>query len=62
MRIRIDRDLCQGHAVCELEAPDVFEVPRKGKAELLDDDPPDTRELRAALRYCPTQALSVEEN
>ncbi|GAA3212986.1 ferredoxin [Actinocorallia longicatena] len=61
MRVGIDLDICQGHAVCELEAPDVFEVEHKGKAVLIDSDPPDSRELRAAVRYCPTQALRLEE-
>ena len=28
MRIRVDRDLCQGHGVCESEAPTVFAVPK----------------------------------
>lgn len=59
MRIAADLDLCQGHGMCELEAPDVFEVPRKGKVTLLDPDPPDTPRLRAAVRFCPTQALKI---
>jgi ferredoxin len=45
--------------VCELEAPEVFEVPRRGKVRLLDEDPPDSPELRAAVRFCPTQALRL---
>lgn len=61
MRIELDLDLCQGHAMCELEAPDVFEVPHKGRARLLDPAPPE--ELRpqaeAAVRYCPTRALKI---
>lgn len=27
MRIVVDTDLCQGHAVCQAEAPGLFEVP-----------------------------------
>jgi len=63
MRIEADLDLCQGHAMCEMEAPDVFEVPRKGKVRILDAEPPeDARaEVRAAVRYCPTQALRLLE-
>ncbi len=32
-RIELDEDLCQGHAMCELEAPDVFPGPqtRRGR-------------------------------
>lgn len=64
MRIVCDLDLCQGHAMCELEAPDVFSVPRRGKVELLvSEPPPDLRgEVERAVRECPTQALSIEES
>ncbi|HLV75050.1 MAG TPA: ferredoxin [Vulgatibacteraceae bacterium] len=63
MRIEADLDLCQGHAMCEMEAPDLFEVPRKGKVRILDPEPPeDARaEVQAAVRYCPTQALRLLE-
>ena len=42
MRIEVEPDLCQGHAMCELEAPAVFSVPRKGKVTVLDPAPPDS--------------------
>ncbi|MGW4330133.1 ferredoxin [Nocardia sp. NPDC004573] len=61
MRIRADLDLCQGHAVCQAEAPEVFRVPERGRVEILDDRP--DAGLRPtvadAIRYCPTQALSI---
>jgi ferredoxin len=61
MRIEVDLDLCQGHAMCELEAPAVFSVPRKGKVTLLDPAPPPGQRggVEAAVRYCPTQALKL---
>ena len=31
MKIAVDRDLCQGHAVCQSEAPEVFAVEDKGQ-------------------------------
>jgi ferredoxin len=63
MRIRADLDLCQGHAVCQAEAPKVFTVPKRGQVEILDDAPDaDLRPAVAnAIRYCPTQALSIAE-
>jgi ferredoxin len=64
MRIVVDLDLCQGHAVCESEAPELFAVPKHGKVTVLEPSPPEA--LRAALalavKYCPTQALRVEED
>jgi ferredoxin len=63
-RIHLDADLCQGHAMCELEAPDVFRVPKRGVVEILDPQPSD--ELRDAVELavdmCPTRALSITEN
>ncbi len=61
MRIEVDLDLCQGHAMCELEAPDVFAVPRKGKVSVTSPHPPESSRaaVEAAVRYCPTQALKL---
>lgn len=64
MRIVVDRDLCQGHAVCESEAPEVFTVPKNGTVEVLDASPPDElrSKVEAAVKYCPTHALKIEED
>ncbi len=63
MRIVVDADLCQGHAVCQDEAPNLFTVPKKGTVQLLATDPGDELQAaRAAVRYCPTQALSIVED
>lgn len=61
MRIVADLDLCQGHAMCAVEAPDVFTVPKRGKVEILDPSPPDSlhADVLSASRECPTQALSI---
>ncbi|MDH3201382.1 MAG: ferredoxin [Myxococcales bacterium] len=62
MEIKVDFDLCQGHAVCMGEAPGVFEVDDKGFLTILQDHPPE--DLRAkveqAVKYCPTGAISLE--
>lgn len=62
-RIEVDLDLCQGHAMCELEAPDVFTVPKRGKVEILNPEPPDDAraQVEEAVMACPTQALSIRE-
>jgi ferredoxin len=64
VRIVVDRDLCQGHGVCESEAPGVFEVPKRGQVTVLDERPPEDRRplVEAAVRFCPTHALSIEED
>ncbi|EGD54294.1 ferredoxin [Gordonia neofelifaecis] len=63
MRVVVDLDLCQGHGMCEMEAPDVFEAGRDA-VTLLDETPDESRraEVEAAVRYCPTQALKIVED
>lgn len=61
MRIVVDRVLCQGHGVCESEAPTVFSVSKSGDLTILDDTPPDGLRpaVEQAVKYCPTHALSI---
>ncbi|BBY99956.1 ferredoxin [Mycolicibacterium fallax] len=62
-RIEVDEDLCQGHAMCELEAPEVFRVPKRGTVEILQPEPPDElrEDVERAVEMCPTRALTVTE-
>ena len=60
----VDRDLCQGHGVCESEAPEVFSVSKDGVLTVLDERPGDDRRtaVEAAVKYCPTHALTIVED
>jgi ferredoxin len=62
-RIEVDLDLCQGHAMCELEAPEYFRVPKRGTVEILEAEPPDEArtEIERAAESCPTRALFIIE-
>jgi sterol 14-demethylase len=64
MRIVVDRDLCQGHAACEGEAPEVFSVSKKGELTVLDPTPSEDQRaaVELAVKYCPTHALRIEED
>ena len=61
MKIVIDFDLCQGHAVCMGEAPEVFKVDEKGMLTvLLESSPEALREkVEAAAEYCPTGSITI---
>ena len=63
-RLVVDADLCQGHGVCESEAPALFEVNRDRMVQLLDPTPSDDqrRPAELAVRYCPTHALSIVDD
>ncbi len=64
MKVIVDRDLCQGHGVCESEAPAVFTVSKKNVVEVLDESPPEELrpQVEAAVKFCPTHALRIEED
>ena len=61
-RIEVDADLCQGHAMCELEAPDVFKVPKRSTVQIVDSEPTDDVRVHVerAVEMCPTQALFIK--
>jgi ferredoxin len=62
MRVLVDLDLCQGHGVCCSEAPDVFEMDGD-KVKVKDASPSEDQRaaVLAAVKYCPTRAISIEE-
>jgi len=62
-RIAVDRDLCQGHGVCESEAPEVFSVSKDAVLTVLAEVPGDAERkgVELAVKFCPTHALSIVE-
>jgi len=61
-RVSVDLDLCQGHAVCVSECPEIFALDKAvNKVRLLREDvPAELREkAERAVRYCPTRALAL---
>ncbi len=60
-QIKVDRDLCQGHAVCMGEAPEIFLLDHDDKLQILNETPSDDlrKKVEMAVRYCPTRALSI---
>jgi ferredoxin len=64
VKVVVDRDLCQGHGVCESEAPAVFAVSKANVVEVLETSPPESRraEVEAAVKFCPTHALKIQED
>jgi ferredoxin len=64
MRIVVDKDLCEGNAVCMKVAPEVFVVGDDDQARILIERPDeDLREkVEAAVRRCPRQAIALRED
>jgi ferredoxin len=64
MRVRVDLNVCQGHGVCHMSAPDLFELaPDDGHSVVLADPVPPELESGARLGAdsCPERAISVVE-
>jgi sterol 14alpha-demethylase len=62
-RVKIDRDLCQGHGVCAGEAPEVFAVGKDNKVirKIAEPGPELHAKVRAAAQHCPTRTIRIEE-
>ncbi len=62
--ITIDRELCQGHATCMAEAPELFQVDDDGNATVLQDNPSlDLLEkAQQSEKYCPSKAIKIKLN
>jgi sterol 14-demethylase len=60
-RVSIDSDLCQGHAVCIEETPELFAIGDNGKVKLLQTEPPPALYASASLaaKYCPTRTIKI---
>lgn len=60
MKVRVDPELCQGHTICAMTAPNLFTLHDiDGHAEAIDTDVPADQETLAqeATRSCPEQAI-----
>jgi ferredoxin len=62
MRIVVDRDLCEGHGMCEAMAHEFFELDDDDVMHVLDETPDEEHrgERAAATASCPVLALSLE--
>lgn len=63
MRIELDVEQCEGHAQCEILAPDYFEIRSDGKAHLLRDTVADSDRtmMEEVIMRCPVLALKIDK-
>ena len=65
VRAVADLDLCQGHQMCQSEAPDVFGFDEDADRVVVLQERPDESlrsQVEAAVKYCPAMALTIEED
>jgi ferredoxin len=63
MKVRVNSDVCQGHARCWQVAPDIFELDDMGHAvvSVADLQGEAAEKARTAAINCPERAISVED-
>lgn len=63
MRVVVDRDNCEGQAICVRACAQVFELDDEDVLHIAEGDVPDEYidAVRRAVTRCPKQALSIEE-
>ena len=63
MRIELDRPRCEGHGLCEEEAPALLHLDDEGELVIDHDEvvegSPDAAAASAAVRVCPVAALRL---
>ena len=64
MKVVVDYDLCEANAVCMRILPEVFQVDDKDSLNILIEHPGEEMraKLKEAVRLCPRQAISIEED
>jgi len=64
MRVVVDRDLCESNAVCMGILPQVFDVGDDDVLRIIDEHPDAALrpQVEEAVRRCPKQALSIEDD
>ncbi|MFI1485349.1 ferredoxin [Streptomyces sp. NPDC020747] len=64
MKVSVDEDRCQGHTLCAMIAPKVFQLSEiDGHSSPVGEDVPAGEEAAAAeaVRSCPERAISLTE-
>ena len=62
MKVKVDPSICQGHGMCYLYCPDIFQLSDEdGHAYVLSEDVPEglVDAVELAVRSCPEQAISL---
>jgi ferredoxin len=65
MRVRVDPELCQGHGMCHMSAPAIFQLREQdGHSYVLSEVVPADLEddARLGADSCPERAISVDDS
>lgn len=60
MAVRVDGTKCSGIGLCEMTAPDIFEIGDDGQAHVIGDVDSNRDLAVEAVSNCPTSAISFD--
>ena len=63
MKLKVDTNKCQGHAMCHAVAPDMFPIDDSGYVaiDVVDIAEGDVATARSGVDACPEGALSLDD-
>ena len=62
MKVHVDPERCQGHTLCSMIAPEVFQLDEvDGHSSPVSEDVPDDQQeqVREAAHTCPERAITI---
>jgi ferredoxin len=62
VKVQVDSERCQGHTLCAMIAPNVFQLDEiDGHSSVIDENVPADQEglVMEAVRSCPERAISI---
>ena len=65
MKVRVDQEKCQGHTLCAMIAPEMFQLSDiDGSSSAVTEVVPAGQEaaVREAAQSCPEQAILIDED
>ena len=65
MKVRVDQERCQGHTLCAMIAPEMFQLSDiDGSSSAVTEVVPADQEdlVREAAQSCPEQAILIEDD
>jgi ferredoxin len=64
VKVVVDFDLCESNALCMQICPEVFEVRDDDFLYILNEHPDESlrSKIEEAVRSCPKQAISIQDN
>ncbi len=61
LKVRVDREVCVGNAMCESFAPHVFRLDENRQSEAVDPNGDTVEKILQAAENCPVSAIFVED-